>query len=61
MGNHTIPILIPGGPISVPFSPFPGACVGVFTPGNFAGDAVSSTHALNLGQFTPQANALPQN
>ena len=36
-------------------------CVGVFTPDNFAGNAVSSTHALNAGQSIPQANATPQN
>ena len=36
-------------------------CVGVFTLDNFAGEAVSSTHALNAGQPIPQANATPQN
>lgn len=60
LGHHTIPIFVPSGSTSVPFSSFPRVCVSVFPRANFAWDAVSSTHALNAGQSALQVNAPPQ-
>lgn len=47
-----------GSPTSVPFSPFPKGCVGDFIPVSSAGAAISNTPASNVGQSTPQANAV---